>query len=62
MDRLTELLIQKKEYNEIKRGLDKGACLQTWEGMAYARTITQLVLIELEIENIKKTTLVMWPQ
>ncbi|SED06987.1 hypothetical protein [Paenibacillus sp. GP183] len=57
MLRLLELLNMKKELNEIKRVLDRDACLQTREGMTYAKTLVKLVLIELEIEDMKKDAL-----
>lgn len=54
MQRMHELIEQKKQLNEIKGMLDKEASLQTWEGMAYARTLVKLVLIELEIGGLEK--------
>lgn len=54
MQRMQELLKQKKQLKEFKRTLDKNASLETWEGMMYARTLTRLVLIELELESMEK--------
>jgi len=38
----------------VKRTLDKDAPMHTEEGFQYARVLTKLVLIELEIEQIEK--------
>jgi hypothetical protein len=54
VQRLIELLDEKKRLNELKKMLDRESCLRTWEGMAYARTLVKLVLIELELEQMEK--------
>ena len=54
MDRLQTLRKQKQFWLSVKRMLDKDASIYTWEGMQYARVLTKLVLIELEIEQIEK--------
>jgi hypothetical protein len=54
MQRLIELLDEKKRLNELKQMLDKEACLRTWEGATYAKTLVKLVLIELELEQMEK--------
>jgi hypothetical protein len=55
MQRIQELLKQKKQLNGFKRTLDKDASLQTCEGMMYAKTLVKLVLIKLELEDMEKT-------
>jgi hypothetical protein len=54
MDRLQTLRKEKQFWLSVKRTLDKDAPLHTEEGMQYARVLTKLVLIELEIEQIEK--------
>jgi hypothetical protein len=54
MDRLQTLQKQKQFWLSVKRTLDKDAPMYTEEGMQYARVLTKLVLIELEIEQIEK--------
>ncbi|MUG67290.1 Uncharacterised protein [Chlamydia abortus] len=54
MDRLQTLRKQKQFWKSVKRMLDKDAPMHTEEGMQYARVLTKLVLIELEIEQIEK--------
>lgn len=54
MDRLQTLRKQKQFWLSVKRMLDKDAPMHTEEGMQYARVLTKLVLIELEIEQIEK--------
>lgn len=54
MQRMQELLEQKKQLNGLKCTLDKDASLQTWEGMMYAKTLVRLVLIELKLEDMEK--------
>jgi hypothetical protein len=54
MQRLKELLQQKKQLNEIKQTLDKDVPMDSWEGATYSWTLVKLVLIELEIEEIEK--------
>lgn len=56
MQRRQELLKQKKQLNSFKRTLDKGASFRSWEGAIYAKTLVQLVLIEMKLEEIKQTT------
>lgn len=57
MQKMQELLNQKNQLNMFKLTLDKHVSLQTWEGMMYARTLTRLALIELELEQMEKTAL-----
>ncbi len=54
MQKLEELLDQKRHLNYVKRMLDSEASFQTWEGWAYTRCLTELVLVELELEAIEK--------
>lgn len=54
MDRLQTLQKQKQFWMSVKRTLDKDAPMDTEEGFQYARVLTKLVLIELEIEQIEK--------
>jgi len=54
MDRLQKLQEQKQFWLSVKRTMDKDAPMHTEEGMQYARVLTKLVLIELEIEQIEK--------
>jgi hypothetical protein len=54
MDRLQMLQEQKQFWLSVKRTMDKDAPMHTEEGMQYARVLTKLVLIELEIEQIEK--------
>lgn len=54
MNRLQSLRKQKQFWLSVKRMLDKNAPMHTEEGMQYARVLTKLVLIELEIEQIEK--------
>jgi hypothetical protein len=54
MDRLHKLQEQKQFWLSVKRTMDKDAPMHTEEGMQYARVLTKLVLIELEIEQIEK--------
>jgi hypothetical protein len=54
MNRLQTLQKQKQFWMSVKRTLDKDAPMHTEEGFQYARVLTKLVLIELEIEQIKK--------
>jgi len=54
MQKKQELLKQRKLLTVYKRSFDKNAPLQTWEGMAYARTLVKLVLIEMELEEMEK--------
>jgi hypothetical protein len=51
---MRDLLEQKKRLIGFKRTLDKDAPVTSWEGMTYARTLVQLVLIELKLEEIEK--------
>jgi hypothetical protein len=57
MQRLSELRKQKRELLRLKRMLDKNACFMSWEGATYAKTLVKLVIIELEIEDMKKDAL-----
>jgi hypothetical protein len=57
MQKLAELQNKKNKLKDQKRMLDKDAHMDTWEGRSYARLLTQLVLIELEIENMQKDAL-----
>ncbi|MGG4034184.1 hypothetical protein ABEV74_10875 [Paenibacillus cisolokensis] len=54
MDRLQTLQKQKQFWMSVKRTLDKDAPMHTEEGFQYARVLTKLVLIELEIAQIEK--------
>jgi hypothetical protein len=54
MDRLQTLRKQKQFWLSVKRMLDKDSSFDTEEGRQYARVLTKLVLIELEIEQIEK--------
>ncbi|MGF9911568.1 hypothetical protein ABEX47_22185 [Paenibacillus ehimensis] len=54
MNRLQTLQKQKQFWMSVKRTLDKDAPMHTEEGFQYARVLTKLVLIELEIEQIEK--------
>lgn len=54
MDRLQTLRKQKQFWLSVKRTLDKNAPMYSEEGIQYARVLTKLVLIELEIELIEK--------
>ncbi|MBW5444755.1 hypothetical protein GE107_01575 [Cohnella sp. CFH 77786] len=57
MQRMQDLRKQKKQLREYKRTLDKDAPFSTEEGARYARVLTKLVLIELELEEMEKTAL-----
>ncbi|CAM4488146.1 MAG: hypothetical protein E7L01_04710 [Paenibacillus macerans] len=54
MNRLQTLRKQKQFWLSVKRMLDKDAPMHSEEGFQYARVLTKLVLIELEIEQIEK--------
>lgn len=54
MQRMEKLLDQKQQLNNVKSMLDREASFQTWDGWAYTRCLTELVLVELEIEAIEK--------
>jgi hypothetical protein len=54
LNRLQTLRKQKQFWLSVKRTLDKDAPMHTEEGFQYARVLTKLVLIELEIEQIEK--------
>lgn len=54
MDRLQKLQEQKQFWLSVRRTMDKDAPMHLEEGMQYARVLTKLVLIELEIEQIEK--------
>lgn len=54
MNRLQTLRKQKQFWLLVIRTMDKNAPMYTEEGMQYARVLTKLVLIELEIEQIEK--------
>lgn len=54
MNRLQTLQKLKQFWMSVKRTLDKDAPMHTEEGFQYARVLTKLVLIELEIEQIEK--------
>lgn len=54
MNRLQTLRRQKQFWLLVIRTMDKNAPMYTEEGMQYARVLTKLVLIELEIEQIEK--------
>lgn len=54
MNRLQTLRKQKQFWLSVKRTLDKDAPMHSEEGFQYARVLTKLVLIELEIEQIEK--------
>ncbi|MDA5109480.1 hypothetical protein O3V59_14010 [Brevibacillus thermoruber] len=53
MNRLQTLRKQKQFWLSVKRTLDKDAPMHSEEGFQYARVLTKLVLIELEIEEIE---------
>lgn len=53
---MLELLEQKIQLTRIKRSLDNEASFDTWEGKTYAHILAKLALIELELEEIEKTT------
>mgnify|MGYP001194405090 CR=1 FL=1 len=54
MDRLQTLQQQREFWLSVKSTMDADAPLHTEEGMHYARVLTKLILIELEIEQIEK--------
>jgi|GEM_PF-1634584 len=54
MERLTQLHRQKKQLLALKRTMDKNAPMHTEEGYQYARTLTKIVLINIEIEEAEK--------
>ncbi|EOS54315.1 hypothetical protein [Paenibacillus barengoltzii] len=53
MNRLQTLRKQKQFWLSVIRTMDKNAPMYTEEGMQYARVLTKLVLIELEIQKEK---------
>lgn len=54
MDKITELIGQKKELIGLKRVLNKDASLQTEDGAHYARCLIKLILIELQLDDMQK--------
>jgi len=58
--RLRSLLQRRSKLISIKRSMDKNAPLDSEEGFGYAKVLTTLTLVNLEIEEMheKKATLV----
>lgn len=57
MEKYEQLIIRRNQLTVIKEELDSNAPIDSWEGRAYTRTLVELVLVEMKIEEMKKDAL-----